>query len=168
MFEDFDIDYNAQKYLIETRCSGALIKPYSAIVLELDASVTLKIIHVNPSADLLNKTAPDFQQNIEIKDGEITGTLHYVTGFSAFGGPAADHEGHYLALQVADVPAGSTTTVEVIGGLVGHPVIVDPSDYIVLLKVLNNNIKIKFVTTSGKNVATKLFTVKNLVLTPKA
>ena len=35
MFEDFDIDYNAQKYLIETRCSGALIKPYSAIALEL-------------------------------------------------------------------------------------------------------------------------------------
>lgn len=34
MFDDFDIDYNAQKYLIETRCSGALIKPYSAIVME--------------------------------------------------------------------------------------------------------------------------------------
>ena len=36
MFEDFDIDYNAQKYLIETRCSGALIKPFSAIVLQED------------------------------------------------------------------------------------------------------------------------------------
>ncbi|MCD8159446.1 MAG: HK97 family phage prohead protease [Clostridiales bacterium] len=35
MFDDFDIDYNAQKYLIETRCSGALIKPYSAIALEI-------------------------------------------------------------------------------------------------------------------------------------
>ena len=34
MFDDFDIDYNAQKYLIETRCSGALIKPYSAIAVE--------------------------------------------------------------------------------------------------------------------------------------
>ena len=34
MFEDFDIDYNQQKYLIETRCSGALIKPYSAIAIE--------------------------------------------------------------------------------------------------------------------------------------
>lgn len=34
MFDDFDIDYNAQKYLIETRCSGALIKPYSAIAIE--------------------------------------------------------------------------------------------------------------------------------------
>lgn len=33
MFDDFDIDYNQQKYLIETRISGALIKPYSAIVL---------------------------------------------------------------------------------------------------------------------------------------
>lgn len=31
MFEDFDIDYNQEKYLIETRCSGALIRPYSAI-----------------------------------------------------------------------------------------------------------------------------------------
>ena len=35
MFDDFDIDYNQQKYLIETRCSGALTKPYSALVLEL-------------------------------------------------------------------------------------------------------------------------------------
>ena len=34
MFDDFDIDYNQQKYLIETRCSGALSKPYSALVLE--------------------------------------------------------------------------------------------------------------------------------------
>lgn len=33
LFDDFDIDYNAQKYLIETRCSGALTKPYSAIAL---------------------------------------------------------------------------------------------------------------------------------------
>lgn len=36
MFDDFDIDYNQQKYLMETRMSGALIKPYSALVLELD------------------------------------------------------------------------------------------------------------------------------------
>lgn len=40
MFDDFDIDYNQMKYLIETRCSGALIKPYSAIVLELDATAS--------------------------------------------------------------------------------------------------------------------------------
>ena len=36
MFDDFDIDYNAQKYLIETRCSGSLIQPYSAIAVEME------------------------------------------------------------------------------------------------------------------------------------
>jgi hypothetical protein len=34
MFDDFDIDYNAQKYLIETRCSGAMTTPYGAITIE--------------------------------------------------------------------------------------------------------------------------------------
>ena len=34
LFEDFDIDFNQQKYLIEPRCSGALTKPYSAIAIE--------------------------------------------------------------------------------------------------------------------------------------
>lgn len=37
-FEDFDIDYNKEKILMETRCSGALVKPYSAIVLKKAAS----------------------------------------------------------------------------------------------------------------------------------
>lgn len=34
MFDDFDIDYNQQKFLIETRCSGALTKPKSAVIIE--------------------------------------------------------------------------------------------------------------------------------------
>ena len=38
MFDDFDIDYNQMKYLIETRCSGALTKPKSAIVVVKDDS----------------------------------------------------------------------------------------------------------------------------------
>lgn len=38
MFDDFDIDYNQQKYLIETRCSGALTVPFSAIAVEMKNS----------------------------------------------------------------------------------------------------------------------------------
>ena len=37
MFDDFDIDYNQQKYLIETRCSGALTVPFSAMAIEYKA-----------------------------------------------------------------------------------------------------------------------------------
>lgn len=38
MFDDFDIDYNRQKYLIETRMSGALIKPFSAMTISIKQS----------------------------------------------------------------------------------------------------------------------------------
>ena len=47
MFDDFDIDYNQMKYLIETRCSGALIKPFSAIVLGDSSSVTEETYDIN-------------------------------------------------------------------------------------------------------------------------
>lgn len=40
MFDDFDIDYNQMKYLIETRISGALIRPYSALTIVLDQATT--------------------------------------------------------------------------------------------------------------------------------
>ena len=42
MFDDFDIDYNKMKYLIETRCSGALVKPYSAVSFEEEVSTDNK------------------------------------------------------------------------------------------------------------------------------
>lgn len=47
-FEDFDIDYNQYKYLIETRCSGALIKPFSAIVVEKSASAAASDPETDP------------------------------------------------------------------------------------------------------------------------
>lgn len=40
MFDDFDIDYNQMKYLIETRCSGSLVVPYSAIALETEVTAS--------------------------------------------------------------------------------------------------------------------------------
>ena len=42
LFDDFDIDYNQMKYLIETRCSGALVKPKSAIVIEHSVKTALE------------------------------------------------------------------------------------------------------------------------------
>lgn len=38
MFDDFDIDYNQQKYLIETRCSGAMTTPFGAMAIEYKAA----------------------------------------------------------------------------------------------------------------------------------
>ena len=41
MFDDFDIDYNTYKYLMETRCSGTLTKPFSAVALEFVEAATV-------------------------------------------------------------------------------------------------------------------------------
>lgn len=59
LFDDFDIDYNQQKYLIETRCSGALIKPFSAIVLEKVASgsTTTTYTAIDPTDEDYDPTA---------------------------------------------------------------------------------------------------------------
>ena len=50
-FNQFDIDFNQEKYLIETRLSGALTKPYSAIVLEESVSSTSSDPSVSTSPD---------------------------------------------------------------------------------------------------------------------
>lgn len=49
MFDDFDIDYNKQKYLIETRCSGALVKIKAAMVLKSTAATDVLATPVKPT-----------------------------------------------------------------------------------------------------------------------
>lgn len=60
MFDDFDIDYNQEKYLIETRISGALTVPYSAMVVEhyVDSSLegTSESVTKTDPADADQKT----------------------------------------------------------------------------------------------------------------
>ena len=58
MFEDFDIDYNQEKYLIETRISGALTKPYSAIILFKNEVPTSVDGDVQSSKTTMTPTTP--------------------------------------------------------------------------------------------------------------
>jgi len=53
LFDDFDIDYNQYKYLIETRCSGALIRPKAAMVVRSTLSTA---VQVTPTAPTFNDT----------------------------------------------------------------------------------------------------------------
>lgn len=56
LFDDFDIDYNQYKYLIETRISGALVKPKSAIVVKAVASSSTLVTPAAPTWDDEDKT----------------------------------------------------------------------------------------------------------------
>lgn len=51
MFEDFDIDYNQQKYLLETRLSGALVRPKSALVIKKTDAASVLATPEEPGYD---------------------------------------------------------------------------------------------------------------------
>ena len=160
MFEDFDIDYNAQKYLIETRCSGSLVKPFSAIAIELSHSL-FQTVSPDDSSDLYGKAASELQDGIMIHDNFISGTLKYVTGYTGFSGDANEQSGNYLALKVAATD-GSTTTVELVGGTVGHPVTLD-SDMNIVIRVSNKYTqKVKVVTTKDGVSVSNTYSLSSL------
>lgn len=163
MFEDFDIDFNQNKYLIETRCSGALTVPYSAIVIESSESMYLDVDPIDGSETQYGKTVSDLQSGIVINEDSIAGTLKYVTGYTGFSGDPEEQKGNFLALQF-DAPSGATTTVEVLGGKhEGSPVTLD-SDMTAVFQIANKSQKIRVVSTNDGMEITKTYSLRLLKL----
>ena len=160
MFDDFDIDYNQMKYLIETRCSAALIKPYSAIALELTYSAILDAEPEDPTATLLGKAVSALQSDVVVHDKFIKGTLHYVTGYTGYSNVEEEQSGNFLALSF-DVSDGATTTVQLTGK---EAVALDANKSIVLRIENKNTQRLKVVTTLGDDVITKVYSLANLNL----
>ena len=160
MFDDFDIDYNQMKYLIETRCSAALIKPYSAIALELTYSAILDVEPEDPTTTILNKAVSALQENVIVHDKFIKGTLHYVTGYTQFSNVEEEQSGNFLALKF-DVSDGATTTVQLTGQ---EAKTLDSSKNVVLRITNKNTQRLKVVTTLGDDTITKVYSLANLTL----
>lgn len=166
MFDDFDIDFNAQKYLIETRCSGAMIRPYAAIALELTYSVYLNVEPTAGATTRYGKQVSALQENVLVHDDYITGTLKYVTGYTGFSGDAAKQSGYYLALDFTATD-GATTTVQMLGGdSEGAPVDASSDMYAVGRIVNKRTQKIKVTTTLNGVSVSKTYSLANLVLEP--
>ena len=164
LFEDFDIDFNQHKYLLEKRESGALTKIRSAIVIESAHNAMLKIEAAAPApnTDLLGKLASELQSEVRINDlEEIRGKLKYVTNYTGF---EANAEGNFLALHF-DVDDGTTTTVEIVGGTSG-PVTLDP-DGLFVGKIANKQQKIRVITTKDNVTNTRIYSLKYITLEPK-
>ena len=77
MFDDFDIDYNQQKYLIETRISGCLTKPKSALVIQRVSGNTVQpaVSGFNPATNTLTVPSVTGVEYYDVTDPTGTGTL---------------------------------------------------------------------------------------------
>lgn len=158
MFDDFDIDFNLLKYLIETRCSGALVAPYSAIAIEakVDAYFTMA---PESAATIFDSNVADLQSGIEVNNDSITGTLKYYDTDSElvqeFGA------GNFLALKFA-TDAGTTIKVGLEPSYGTGEQELD-SDMNIALKITNKNVqKLKVTATKGTVSVVKNYKLKGL------
>lgn len=106
------------------------------------------------------------QSNVVVGDSEITGTLHYVTGFTNFSSEPTEQEGNYLALKF-DYPEGATTTVEIVGGTKGPVTLDEDKNWVGLIKS-NGTQSIKVVTIKSDESVEKTYTLTGLTLEPKS
>lgn len=104
----------------------------------------------------------ELQSDIVIGESDISGTLHYVAGYTEFSSLPDEQSGNYLAIRVADSGA-DTTTVEIVGGTKG-PVTLDADRNIVLLIKDKDLQSIKIVNTKDGETEQKTYTLSGLTL----
>ena len=107
--------------------------------------------------------------DVTVSDTEITGTLHYVTGYTGFhGSDPTEQEGNFLALKVdASSIEDVATVVELVGGTKG-PVTLD-ADMNIVLHIQNKNTETVKVSRKKDALSEdKVYTLTNLTLEPKS
>ena len=114
--------------------------------------------NVAADEDLFGKVISDLQENIEITNDEIKGTLKYVTGYTGFSSKVEEQSGNYLVIH-NETNGDEPIFVEVIGGTSG-PTQLD-SDGIIILRIANNGQKVR--VSSGSAVKEYSLTNINLV-----
>lgn len=161
MFDDFDIDFNKQKYLMESRFSGALVKPYSAIVYEFVYNLTIDVQAEEGSTTVLGKLVSDVQQNVFVNENSIQGTLKYVSNWTGYSEDPEENSGYFVVLKY-EASEGATVTVETLGGYTDGRVMTLDQDMQSVTRFKDNKQKLKVVTTLNGDTITKIISFSGL------
>lgn len=102
------------------------------------------------------------QDNVVVGDSGITGTLHYVTGYTEFSSETDQQKGNYLALKF-DFTDGATVTVEIVGGTKGAVTLDDDKNWVGLIANKDSQ-SIKVIATKGDQRLEKTYGLTGLVL----
>lgn len=121
-------------------------------------SLSVKAITDSDNADLFGKSASDLQTGITVGKRGITGTLKYVSDYSAAFGSGAEGSGNYIALHIECDVEGATITAKVT-----NPTTLDESGDVVLRIADKDTQTITVVASKeGYNTVTKVFSLKGL------
>lgn len=161
MFDDFDIDFNKQKYLMESRFSGALVKPYSAIVYEFVYNLTIDVQAEDSTTTVLGKLVSDVQQNVFVNDNSIQGTLKYVSNWTGYSEDPEENSGYFVVLKY-EASEGATVTIETLGGYTDGRVVTLDQDMQSVTRFKDNKQKLKVVTTLNGESITKILSFSGL------
>lgn len=163
-------------HAIACRASNLEVKDDHVVVTYLVPSVDNNVVSITPKQvrsfdkilitdtdvaadeDLFGKVISDLQENIEITDNEIKGTLKYVTDYTGFSSKVEEQSGNYLVIH-NETNGDEPIFVEIIGGTSG-PRQLD-SDGIIILRIANKEQKIR--VSSGSAVKEYLLTNINLI-----
>lgn len=111
----------------------------------------------------MGKSLDDLQSGVGVGGSDISGTLHYVTGYTGFSGDEAEQSGNYLALHIDTDVEGATITAEIAGDPSG-PVTLD-NDRTVVMRIKNKFQKIKITASKeGYPTVSKTYTLGGVTL----
>ena len=162
-FDDFDIDFNQQKYLMESRFSGALVLPYSAVAYEFVYNLTLDVQAEDSTTVVLGKQVSELQENVYVNDNSVQGILNYVTGYTQFSDNPELQEGHYLALKF-DASDGATVTIQTIGGVDDTRIVTLDQDMNAVIYVKSTKEKLRVNCSLNGDIITRTFSFSGLKL----
>lgn len=140
------------------------VTQYASAVVQVEPTLEIAVSAVTGDVDLLGLTPDDLQDDVEISDGAISGTLKYVSDYTGFSSDVSEQNGNYLAIKVIAVE-DATITVELINGTLGHPVTLD-SDGMIVLKIADVDTQsIEIVATKGNISEKQSLSISGLTLT---
>ena len=132
----------------------------------VEPTLEVSVVPVDGSEVLFGKSVSDLQSSVAIANNAITGNLNYIVDYTEFSSNPSEQSGHYLAIK-CEALAGSTITVELINGTLGHPVTLD-SDGMIVIRITNTGTQsVQVVATKNHVSQTVNLSISNLVLLPQ-
>lgn len=112
----------------------------------------LTITPEDPSKNVLGKLTSELQTGVTIADGEATGTINYVTGYTGFDGSNPElQEGHYIVIKIADIDSKAVSvTGAIVPGISGAAEMINDPDLDIVLRITDKDTqKATFIQTDA-------------------